>query len=52
MNTLSGAAQRIEEVTKLIQAIAGQTSLLALNATIEARAPARRAAALPWSPPK
>jgi urea transport system substrate-binding protein len=36
MNTLSGAAQRIEEVTKLIQAIAGQTSLLALNATIEA----------------
>jgi urea transport system substrate-binding protein len=36
MRTLSGAAQRIEEVTKLIQAIAGQTSLLALNATIEA----------------
>jgi urea transport system substrate-binding protein len=36
MTTLSGAAQRIEEVTKLIQAIAGQTSLLALNATIEA----------------
>ncbi len=36
MRTLSGAAQRIEEVIKLIQAIAGQTSLLALNATIEA----------------
>ena len=34
--TLAGAAQRIEEVIKLIQAIAGQTSLLALNATIEA----------------
>ena len=36
MRTLAGAAQRIEEVIKLIQAIAGQTSLLALNATIEA----------------
>jgi len=36
MHTLASAAQRIEEVIKLIQAIAGQTSLLALNATIEA----------------
>ncbi len=36
MHTLAGAAQRIEEVIKLINAIAGQTSLLALNATIEA----------------
>ena len=36
MKTLAGAAQRIEEVIKLIHAIAGQTSLLALNATIEA----------------
>jgi urea transport system substrate-binding protein len=36
MKTLASAAQRIEEVIKLIQAIAGQTSLLALNATIEA----------------
>jgi urea transport system substrate-binding protein len=36
MRTLAGAAQRIEEVIKLINAIAGQTSLLALNATIEA----------------
>jgi urea transport system substrate-binding protein len=36
MRTLSVAAGRIEEVIKLIQAIAGQTSLLALNATIEA----------------
>jgi urea transport system substrate-binding protein len=36
MGALSGAALRIEEVIKLIQAIAGQTSLLALNATIEA----------------
>lgn len=33
---LSGAAQRIGEVVKLISAIAGQTNLLALNATIEA----------------
>ncbi len=36
MQTLAQAASRIEEVIKLIQAIAGQTSLLALNATIEA----------------
>ena len=36
MHTLAEAAQRIEKVIKLIQAIAGQTSLLALNATIEA----------------
>ncbi len=33
---LSGAAQRIDVIMKLIQSIAGQTSLLALNATIEA----------------
>ncbi len=36
MRTLADAAQHIEKVIKLIQAIAGQTSLLALNATIEA----------------
>ncbi len=36
MRKLAAAAQRIEEVIKLINAIAGQTSLLALNATIEA----------------
>ncbi len=36
MRNLGEAAGRIEEVIKLIQAIAGQTSLLALNATIEA----------------
>jgi urea transport system substrate-binding protein len=36
VNTLYGAAQRIDVVIKLIQSIAGQTSLLALNATIEA----------------
>jgi urea transport system substrate-binding protein len=36
MHTLGLAAGRIEEVIKLIQEIAGQTSLLALNATIEA----------------
>ena len=36
MRNLGLAANRIEEVIKLIQAIAGQTSLLALNATIEA----------------
>jgi len=36
MRNLGLAASRIEEVIKLIQAIAGQTSLLALNATIEA----------------
>lgn len=36
MRNLGAAAGRIEEVIKLIQSIAGQTSLLALNATIEA----------------
>ena len=36
MRNLDQAAGRIEQVIKLIQAIAGQTSLLALNATIEA----------------
>jgi urea transport system substrate-binding protein len=36
MRNLGAAAGRIEQVIKLIQAIAGQTSLLALNATIEA----------------
>jgi urea transport system substrate-binding protein len=36
MQTLAAAAERIEQVIKFIQAIAGQTSLLALNATIEA----------------
>lgn len=33
---LAGAADRIGEVVRLIEAIAGQTNLLALNATIEA----------------
>jgi urea transport system substrate-binding protein len=36
MGNLGAAASRIEQVIKLIQSIAGQTSLLALNATIEA----------------
>ena len=36
MRNLGEAAGRIEQVIKLIHAIAGQTSLLALNATIEA----------------
>ena len=36
MRNLAEAASRIEQVIKMIQAIAGQTSLLALNATIEA----------------
>lgn len=36
MRNLGEAAGRIEQVIKLIQAIAGQTSMLALNATIEA----------------
>jgi len=36
MRNLGEAAGRIEQVIKMIQAIAGQTSLLALNATIEA----------------
>lgn len=36
MRGLSGAAQQIDVILKLIQSIAGQTSLLALNATIEA----------------
>jgi len=33
---LAQAAQKIDDVVKLIQAVAGQTNLLALNATIEA----------------
>ncbi|MTJ81037.1 MAG: HAMP domain-containing protein [Telmatospirillum sp.] len=36
MEKLAGSAERISEVIKLINAIAGQTNLLALNATIEA----------------
>lgn len=36
MASLNEAANRIDEVVKLINAIAGQTNLLALNATIEA----------------
>jgi urea transport system substrate-binding protein len=36
MRNLGAAAGRIDQVIKLIQSIAGQTSLLALNATIEA----------------
>ena len=36
VRSLFDAAQRIDVVIKLIQTIAGQTSLLALNATIEA----------------
>ena len=36
MRNLGAAAGRIEQVIKLINSIAGQTSLLALNATIEA----------------
>ena len=36
MRTLSAAAQKIGEVVRLINNIAGQTNLLALNATIEA----------------
>jgi methyl-accepting chemotaxis protein len=36
VRSLADAAQKIGDVVKLIQAIAGQTNLLALNATIEA----------------
>ncbi len=36
MHTLAGAAQKIGDVLKMIQAVAAQTNLLALNATIEA----------------
>ncbi len=36
MTTLAATAQKIGDIVKLIQAIAGQTNLLALNATIEA----------------
>ncbi len=40
---LAQAAQKIDDVVKLIQSVAGQTNLLALNATIEAaRAGTRR----------
>ncbi len=36
MTTLADSAQKIGDIVKLIQTIAGQTNLLALNATIEA----------------
>jgi methyl-accepting chemotaxis protein len=36
MTTLAATAQKIGDIVKLIQDIAGQTNLLALNATIEA----------------
>ncbi|HML06826.1 MAG TPA: methyl-accepting chemotaxis protein [Xanthobacteraceae bacterium] len=36
MTTLAATAQKIGDIVKLIQSIAGQTNLLALNATIEA----------------
>ena len=36
INELAEAAQKIGDVVKLIQSVAGQTNLLALNATIEA----------------
>jgi methyl-accepting chemotaxis protein len=36
MDSLAEAAQKIGDVVKLIQGVAGQTNLLALNATIEA----------------
>jgi methyl-accepting chemotaxis protein len=36
MSTLADSAQKIGDIVKLIQSIAGQTNLLALNATIEA----------------
>ena len=36
MAGLAQAAQKIDDVVKLIQSVAGQTNLLALNATIEA----------------
>jgi PAS domain-containing protein len=36
IGSLANAAQKIGDVIKLIQAVAGQTNLLALNATIEA----------------
>jgi len=36
MGSLAEAAQKIGDVVKLIQGVAGQTNLLALNATIEA----------------
>jgi methyl-accepting chemotaxis protein len=36
ISLLAQAAQKIDDVVKLIQSVAGQTNLLALNATIEA----------------
>jgi methyl-accepting chemotaxis protein len=36
IGSLAQAAQKIDDVVKLIQSVAGQTNLLALNATIEA----------------
>ena len=36
IGSLANAAQKIGDVVKLIQDVAGQTNLLALNATIEA----------------
>jgi methyl-accepting chemotaxis protein len=50
MGSLGTAVDAIGDILAMVSGIAEQTNLLALNATIEAARPARRAAALPWSP--
>ena len=49
---LAQVAQKIGDVVKLIQDIAGQTNLLALNATIEAARAGEAGRASRWWPRK
>ena len=48
MGAINTSATRIVDIIAVIDGIAFQTNILALNAAVEQRAPASRAAALPW----
>jgi methyl-accepting chemotaxis protein len=50
VSDLVNAAQKIGDVTQIINDIASQTNLLALNATIEAARAVKPARASPWLP--
>ena len=53
MEAINTASRKVEEIISVIDGIAFQTNILALNAAVEAaRAPASRAGASPWWPPR